>query len=156
MVDRHTANRIVDGVFYSGESGRALRATAMAMLAELPGYDWAGIYRLDGKTLVLDEFVGAPTDHTEIQVGVGVCGTAVAENRNQVIGDVRTVDNYLSCSAATRSELVVLVRDGAERVIGQIDIDGHHVDAFDRSDEIMLERIARILASRWDETDSLD
>lgn len=128
--------------------GVALRKHAMALLSELPFYDWSGVYRLEGEALLLDEYVGAATDHTRIPVGVGVCGTAVAEDRNQVISDVRELSNYLSCSAFTRSEIVVLIRRGGQ-VLGQIDIDGHQVGAFDASDEAMLEEVASLLAQRW-------
>ena len=120
----------------------------MERLSELPGYNWSGIYRLEGDELILDEYVGAATDHTRIKVGVGVCGTAVAEDRNQVIEDVRELENYLACSLQTRSEIVVLIRKG-DIVLGQIDVDGHEVGAFDKSDEIFLERIAHLLAERW-------
>lgn len=120
----------------------------MQSLSGLPGYNWSGVYRLEGDTLVLDEYVGAATDHTRIAVGVGVCGTAVAEDRNQVVEDVRELSNYLACSISTRSEIVVLIRKGDE-VLGQIDIDGHEVGAFDMSDEAFLERVAEVLAERW-------
>jgi GAF domain-containing protein len=129
-------------------SGPALRARAMQLLSELPHFDWSGVYRLEGDTLVLDEFVGAATDHTRIPVGRGVCGTAVAENKNQVVQDVRELENYLACSTQTRSEIVVLIRHG-DAILGQIDIDGHRVGAFDHSDEQLLEQVAAILASRW-------
>lgn len=148
MISEQTADEIVIKLRQERSNGPALRRQAMEMLSELPGYNWSGIYRLDGDELVLDEFVGAPTDHTRISVGVGVCGTAVAENRNQVVDDVRELSNYLSCSVSTRSEIVVLVRRG-EEVLGQIDVDGHEVGAFDASDEAFLERIASILADRW-------
>lgn len=121
----------------------------MEQLAELPGYNWSGVYRLEGDTLVLDEYVGAPTDHTRIPIGVGVCGTAVAEDRNVVVEDVSKLENYLSCSISTKSEIVVLIRDASGTVLGQIDIDGHQVGAFDESDEMFLERIAEVLALRW-------
>ena len=121
----------------------------MEMLDELPQYNWSGIYRLEGDMLVLDEYVGAATDHTHIPVGRGVCGTAVTEDRNQVIEDVRELDNYLSCSTQTRSEIVVLIRDNEGKVLGQIDIDGHQVGAFDRTDEAFLEEMAQVLAERW-------
>jgi L-methionine (R)-S-oxide reductase len=121
----------------------------MEMLEDLPGYNWCGVYRLEGETLVLDEYVGAATEHMRIQVGVGVCGAAVAENQNQVIDDVREISNYLSCSVHTRSEIVVLIRLG-DKVLGQIDIDGHEVGNFDRSDEFFLERLAGVLARRWE------
>jgi GAF domain-containing protein len=121
----------------------------MALLSELPSYDWSGIYRLEGDTLILDEFVGASTDHVRIPVGVGVCGTAVAEGKNQIIADVRSLDNYLSCSLETRSELVVLIHAEDGTILGQIDIDGHHPAAFDHSDENLLMQVAAILAQHW-------
>ncbi|MCW5940887.1 MAG: GAF domain-containing protein [Fimbriimonadaceae bacterium] len=130
--------------------GTSLRRAAMETLARLPGYDWCGVYRLEGDALVLDEYVGAKTDHVRIPVGVGVCGTAVAENANQVIADVRKLTNYLACSTQTRSEIVVLVRRGSE-VLGQIDVDGHEVGAFGHRDEIMLEELASLLAERWED-----
>ena len=120
----------------------------MKLLSELPTYDWSGIYRLEGDTLVLDEYVGAATDHTRIPVGVGVCGLAVSEDKNQIIGDVRELTNYLACSTQTRSEIVVLIkRDGV--TLGQIDIDGHTLTAFDTTDEQLLEQVGTILAERW-------
>ncbi len=82
-------------------------------------------------------------------MGRGVCGTAVAENANQVIADVTTLDNYLACSLTTKSEIVVLIRDSAGQILGQIDIDGHVVGAFDETDEAFLERVAEVLAARW-------
>ena len=119
------------------------------MLNDLPRYEWSGVYRLEGDELHLDEYVGDATDHTVIPVGRGVCGTAVAERRSQVIEDVKALDNYLSCSIRTRSEIVVLIERG-EEILGQIDIDGHEVGAFDASDEVFLRRIAAILAERWE------
>lgn len=148
MIAPEVARALIDGVRASGLRGTPLRRFAMERLSELPGYNWSGIYRLEGNTLVLDEYVGAETDHTHIPVGRGVCGTAVAEDRNQVIDDVRELDNYLACSTQTRSEIVVLIRDG-EKVLGQIDIDGHTVGAFDASDEALLEELAAVLAEFW-------
>lgn len=151
MIEYDKAKRLLEALEDSTDRGRVLRRRAMVLLDSLPGYDWSGIYRLEGRTLVLDEYVGAPTDHNEIPIGLGVCGTAIAENRNQIVGDVRKLDNYLACSLETRSELVVLIKDQAYQTIGQIDIDGHFTDAFDKSDEAMLEKMARILANRWDD-----
>lgn len=132
-----------------GLKGRELREFAMEALDKLPGYDWSGVYRLEGDELVLDAYVGEETEHDRIPVGRGICGTAVAEGTNQVIADVREVENYLSCSLATRSEIVVLIRRG-EEVLGQIDVDGHDVGSFDGVDEKFLEGMAEVLAGAWD------
>jgi L-methionine (R)-S-oxide reductase len=119
---------------------------AMRMLAEtFPHYRWVGIYRLAGDMLVLGPYVGAPTDHVRIPVGRGVCGTAVAEGKNQIVPDVRQRANYLACSVETRSEIVVLIRSG-NRILGQIDADGHEPGAFDATDEALLTAIAERLS----------
>jgi len=149
MVSPDVADTIVSEIERSPLTGRDLRQFAMARLDLLPAYHWSGIYRLDGDQLHLDAYVGAATDHTTIPVGRGVCGTAVAENANQIVADVRELTNYLACSLQTRSEIVVLIRDAEGAILGQIDIDGHEVRAFDASDEALLERIARLLAQRW-------
>jgi GAF domain-containing protein len=148
MISKSQSEKILNALSASELIGAELRKHAMELLDELPAYNWSGIYRLEGDTLVLDEYVGAATDHTRIPVGRGVCGTAVAENTNQVIEDVRELSNYLSCSTQTRSEIVVLIRQG-ETVVGQIDIDGHTVGAFDKTDERLLEGIGDILSANW-------
>ena len=145
-----TGEQILRSLKSSTNFGPELREQAMELLAKLHGYDWCGVYRLEPDGLHLDEYVGAQTDHTLIPIGRGVCGTAVSENRNQVIDDVRELENYLSCSAQTRSEIVVLIREKGGRVLGQIDIDGHEVAAFDEADETFLEEVAAILAERWE------
>jgi len=149
MVEISIASKILNELNSSSLSGIELRKFAMEQLDQLQDYNWSGIYRLEGETLVLDAYVGAATDHTHIPVGRGVCGTAVAEDKNQVITDVRELTNYLACSTQTRSEIVVLIRKG-DNILGQIDIDGHRVGAFDSSDEQLLEDIAAILADRWE------
>lgn len=115
--------------------------------ANRPAYHWVGVYRLEGDNLILGPYVGPETDHRVIPVGRGVCGTAVAENRNQIVGDVRALSNYLACNLETRSEIVVLIRDPeTTEILGQIDVDGTELNGFDSEDEIFLEEVGVILA----------
>lgn len=151
MITGEQAGEILQQLNLSARRGRPLRQEAMELLDNLPEYQWSGIYRLDGDELILDAYVGAETEHTHIPVGRGVCGTAVATNQNQLVKDVRELDNYLSCSVLTRSEIVVLIREPEGKVLGQIDIDGHVVDAFDATDEALLEQMGQILAARWND-----
>ena len=119
---------------------------AMHLIHEhLPKYQWVGVYLLRGEVLELGPYVGPPTEHTRIPVGRGVCGTAVAQGRNQVIEDVRQVENYLACSPTVRSEIVVLIRH-ADRIVGQIDADCDEVGAFGPEDEACLTEVAALLA----------
>ena len=119
----------------------ALRGVVEALADAHPAWGWVGIYLLAGDTLVLGPSVGPPTDHTRIPVGTGVCGTAVAEDRNVVVDDVRRLDNYLACSLRTRSEIVVLIRDRGA-VVGQFDVDSDDLAAFGPADEALLGRLA--------------
>lgn len=120
---------------------------AMQLIAKrFTHYKWVGVYWLEGDTLVLGPYVGEPTEHTRIAVGQGVCGTAVAQGRNQIVRDVRQVANYLACSLKTRSEIVVLIRR-AGRVLGQIDADADEPGAFDTTDEALLTAVAERLAA---------
>lgn len=143
-----TPSLILSKLRESDRRGAELRLDAMNWLNLLDGYDWSGIYVLRGDTLFVDMYVGEPTDHREIPVGRGVCGTAVAENANQVVPDVRELGNYLACSLKTRSEIVVLIRDG-ETILGQIDIDSHTPNRFAPEDEQFLSELATLLAERW-------
>ena len=117
-----------------------------------PLWDWGGIYLLVDGTLVVGPFAGSdePPEHSRVEVGEGVCGTAVAEDKNQLVEDVRELDNYLACSLFTRSELVVLIREG-RRIVGQFDIDSDEraaFTAFTEEDEALLEGLAHLVAPR--------
>lgn len=110
-------------------------------------FDWVGIYLLkpEENLLWLHNYVGEPTEHARIEVGQGVCGTAVAEGENQRVDDVTALDNYLACSPDVKSELVVLIRAGSE-VLGQIDIDSDQAAAFSEEDEQEVQAVADKLA----------
>src|SRR5262249_10544524 len=125
-----------------------LRYAVQILKEERPHYNWVGIYLLDRDTLVLHNYIGKPTEHTHIPVGKGVCGAAVAEGANQIVSDVTKIDNYLACSVETRAEIVVLIRKGT-RIFGQIDIDSDLENAFNQEDEILLSRVADLLATRF-------
>jgi GAF domain-containing protein len=119
-----------------------LGKTLVTSLKEnLPKADWVGIYWLRGPQLHLGPYVGPETEHTVIPVGRGVCGTAIAEERDQIVEDVTKVENYLACSASTRSEIVVLIRSMGH-VVGQIDIDSNEPSAFGAVEHCILRAVA--------------
>lgn len=129
-------------VALSGGDRHALATALVTGVARaVPAASWVGIYWLEGPELVLGPYLGPPTDHTRIPVGVGVCGTAVAEDKDQVVDDVRQRPNYLACSAKVKSEIVVLIRS-AGKVIGQLDLDSEKVAAFGTDDHLMLKAAA--------------
>jgi GAF domain-containing protein len=147
-----TADEIVSQVEQLAESSvprdEVLQSAVQILKREREHYNWVGIYLVEGDTLVLHNYIGKPTEHTHIPVGKGVCGVAVSEGANQIIGDVTKLDNYLACSVETRSEIVVLIRHGVN-ILGQIDIDSDLENAFTQQDESLLARVADLLARRF-------
>jgi GAF domain-containing protein len=128
----------------TGASRDALLREAVRLVAGASSrFDWVGVYLLEGDVLVLHNHVGKPTEHSRIPVGVGVCGTAVAEDKNIIVTDVRATDNYLACSAETRAEMVVLLRRRSTgTAVGQLDLDSDRVGAFTENDRAELELVA--------------
>ena len=103
------------------------------------------LYMLHDKDLVLESFSGRETEHTRIALGHGVCGAAVASGRDQNIGDVRAIENYIACNTFTRSELVVLIRRG-KTILGEIDVDSDVPDPFSSEEEAAVKAVADGLA----------
>ncbi len=109
-------------------------------------YDWVGIYWVGGSDLVLGPWSGPQaTEHTRIPIGTGVCGAAAASGQTEIVPDVNADPRYLACFASTKSEIVVPIFDGGD-VIGEIDIDGSDLDAFDETDARFLEEVAALVA----------
>jgi L-methionine (R)-S-oxide reductase len=128
-------------------SDAIMREAVKTIKAADDRYTWVGVYLLnpDENVLWLHNYVGKGTEHARITVGEGVCGTAVAEKKNQNVPDVSQIENYLACSKHTRSELVVLIRAGDE-IFGQIDLDSNEERAFRDQDEEAVQLVADKLA----------
>jgi L-methionine (R)-S-oxide reductase len=124
-------------------SDAILRESVKQIKASDVDYNFVGVYLFnpDEQILWLHNYMGDGTEHARIDVGQGICGTAVAEMQNQNVGDVSKVENYLACSPKTKSELVVLIRAGDE-VFGQLDIDARSKDAFGKGDQEAVELVA--------------
>ncbi|HYU02071.1 MAG TPA: GAF domain-containing protein [Gemmatimonadales bacterium] len=113
--------------------------------AEGAPYTSVYAYMLHGTELVLEAYAGRATPHTRIPVGQGVCGTAVTTGQDQNVPDVGAVGNYLACNLDTKSELVVLIRRGAN-ILGQIDIDSDVPAAFTDVHHRAVKEVADALA----------
>jgi L-methionine (R)-S-oxide reductase len=103
-------------------------------------YNWVGFYFRNGnkEELKLGPYVGAPTDHTIIPFGKGICGQVALSNQNFVVPDVAAQDNYIACSINVKAEIVIPIFVNGEN-IGQIDIDSNTPDPFTEADERFLE-----------------
>jgi len=103
-------------------------------------YNWVGFYFKNGDKdeLKLGPYVGAPTEHTIIPFGKGICGQVAVSNKNFVVPDVSAQDNYIACSITVKAEIVIPIFVEGKN-IGQIDIDSNTADPFTEADERFLE-----------------
>ncbi|QDO92782.1 GAF domain-containing protein [Formosa sediminum] len=116
---------------------------------EVSYYNWVGFYFKNGdkNELKLGPYVGAPTDHTIIPFGKGICGQVAVSNKNFVVPDVSAQDNYIACSITVKAEIVIPIFVNGENV-GQIDIDSNTPDPFTEDDERFLEFVCEHVAKQ--------
>ena len=124
----------------------SIMANVAAAVHEAMGFWWTGFYVERDGVLRLGPFQG-PVACTRIPRGRGVCGTALEQNQTLVVPDVELFPGHIACSSASRSEIVVPLRDAEGRARGVLDIDSRELDAFDAVDQENLEAIAAIVSS---------
>ena len=119
-------------------------ANVSALIREYVGdINWAGFYLMEGGKLVLGPFQGKVAC-TEIEVGSGVCGTAVAQRKTQLVKNVHEFSGHIACDSASNSEIVVpIFKDG--EVFGVLDIDSPSLARFSEEDREGFEALVRVL-----------
>ncbi len=118
-----------------------LSNAAALLWQSLEHINWAGFYKMEEGRLVLYPFQGKPAC-IEIEVGRGVCGTAVAEDQTQLVYDVHAFPGHIACDSASNSEIVVPIHVNGE-IWGVLDIDSPNVGRFSEEDKIGLEAFAK-------------
>ena len=121
-----------------------LYANISALLYEsLEKVNWAGFYLLRDGELQLGPFQGKVAC-MRIQVGKGVCGTAVKEERIVRVEDVHAFPGHIACNSASASEIVLPISLGG-RIIGVLDIDSPVKERFSQEDEEGLKKVVEVL-----------
>ncbi len=119
-------------------------ANISAALWQTFHFFWVGFYRVVDEELVLGPFQG-PIACTRIRRGRGVCGSAWKEGKTLVVPDVDQFPGHIACNSASRSEIVVPVRNQAREITAVLDIDSDRLDSFDKTDVLYLERVVSFL-----------
>lgn len=117
---------------------------------EMPDLNWSGFYLLKQQQLVLGPFQGKPAC-VRIDIGKGVCGTAVATGEIQVVPDVHEFPGHIACDSASNSEIVFPLRVRKE-IIGVLDIDSPLLSRFDQADADGLLLLMNVLEARLEQT----
>lgn len=149
MADYKVLNQQLAALIHGIPHKIANLSNAAALLYHTLGdLNWAGFYLLEHGVLVLGPFQGKPAC-VEIPVGRGVCGTAVAEDRTQLVYDVHQFPGHIACDCASNSEIVVPIHaDG--QIVGVLDIDSPCIGRFTEEDRAGLEEFVRILEMEMD------
>ncbi len=140
-------SQVVAAIRTAPDPVAAMTEAVTLLERDMASYTWVWIYRLFGNELVLGPYVGKPSPHTRIPLGVGICGSAAVDKATIIVDDVNRDPRYLACSLDTRSEIVVPILRGDE-VIGEIDVDSDQPAAFGPADRELLEAVAQALAER--------
>ena len=131
---------LTEGVPY--EVANLANASA-AIWEAMADINWAGFYKMVDGALVLYPFQGKSAC-IRIPVGKGVCGTAVAEDKLQLVEDVHQFPGHIACDSASNSEIVIPIhKDG--NVWGVLDIDSPYFSRFTEADARGLQRVVEVL-----------
>ncbi len=124
----------------------ALSNTSALLNLYLENVNWTGFYLCKNDALVLGPFQGKPAV-ARIQIGDGVCGTAVKERAQQRVDDVHSCCNHIACDLNSASEIVtpIFIKD---EIFGVIDIDSPLPARFDETDEEGMRLLAETIAEQ--------
>ena len=122
----------------------SILANTSAALKEAFDFFWVGFYMVNDDELHLGPFQGSVACY-RIRKGRGVCGTAWAEEKTQVVADVDLFPGHIACSSLSRSEIVVPLQSEERGIVGVLDIDSAETGTFDEVDREYLEMLCRII-----------
>lgn len=121
-------------------------ARLVALLRTGTGRRWVGLYRVTATDVINLAWSGpAPPAHPVFPRSQGLTGAAIAARAAVRSDDVARDPRYLTNQATTGSELIVPVMLEGE-VVGTLDIEEAHANAFRPSDERLFEAIAVVLS----------
>ncbi|WP_213606393.1 GAF domain-containing protein [Staphylococcus capitis] len=127
-----------------------LSNTSALINDHLDQVNWVGFYLIEDNELILGPFQGHPAC-VHIEIGKGVCGTAVSEDATQRVSDVHQFPGHIACDANSKSEIVIPIHVN-DKIIGVLDIDAPIKDRFTWDDQEGLEQVVQILEEQLNQS----
>jgi GAF domain-containing protein len=123
----------------------AQMATINAVLYhKMSHFFWVGFYFVQNKLLVVGPYQG-PLACQILPYPDGVCWAAVNRNEAIAVDDVHKFPGHIACDSRSASEIVLPLRNGANKIIAVLDIDSDKINQFDDDDIIGLSSILSLL-----------
>jgi L-methionine (R)-S-oxide reductase len=142
----------VSRVLESDGDRREKAASVAKVVRRARDYRWVGIYEVMGEEIAVIGWSGpGEPAYPRFPITQGLSGTVVFSGAAVVVGDVTTDPRYLTAFGSTRSEIIVPVIEPATRkVVGTIDVESEHKNAFTDTDRAALERCAAAIADLFE------
>jgi len=120
-------------------------ATIIAVLHhKMETYYWTGFYFLDKGELLVSSYQG-PLACLRLKKDTGVCWAGINRKETVIVPDVEAFEGHIACSSASKSEIVVPVRNSNNEVIGVLDVDSTELNSFSEIDAKYLEKIVELI-----------
>ncbi|MEN9730621.1 MAG: hypothetical protein RLZ91_1739 [Bacteroidota bacterium] len=138
----------VQGLVASENDLTANLANIAAAIKEVFGFFWVGFYLVKNDQLVLGPFQG-PVACTRIPFHKGVCGHAYTTAETIIVPNVEEFPGHIACASASKSEIVLPVKNQAGRVTMVLDVDSDLLNDFSEVDQRGLEKILGLINEAW-------
>jgi GAF domain-containing protein len=124
----------------------SVKATINAVLHhKMPGFFWTGFYLLNKNgDLLVGPYQGTLACIL-LEKNKGVCWAGINRKETVIVDDVETFEGHIACSSLSKSEIVVPLFDGNEKVVGVLDVDSRELANFDETDKKFLEEIVHLI-----------
>ncbi len=120
-------------------------ATINAILYhKMNNFFWTGFYLLEDGKLRVGPYQG-PLACLQLKKDTGVCWHAINKNKTVVVPNVKEFQGHIACDTRSKSEIVVLLKNKKNEIIGVLDIDSEILENFDNVDAFYLEQITNLV-----------
>ena len=137
----------IGGFALAGGCTRKRMKQLVEMIRAARGYRWVAVYKI-----IKDEFVimaetgSEPPAYARFPITQGLCSAALDSGKPIIVGDVHKDPRYLPTFHTTRSEIVVPMRNEHRHILGMLDVESDHLNAFGEEDRQFLERAGGLIA----------
>ena len=138
----------IQGLLAGENDQTANLANIVAAIKEVFGFFWVGFYVVKDGQLVLGPFQG-PVACTRIPFHKGVCGHAYTIAETVIVPDVDAFPGHIACASASKSEIVLPVKNQAGKVTMVLDVDSDTLNDFSVVDQQGLEKILGLINEAW-------
>lgn len=138
----------IEGLVSGEKDLTANLANIAAAIKEVFGFFWVGFYLVKDNQLVLGPFQG-PVACTRIPFTKGVCGHAYTTAESIIVPDVEVFPGHIACASASKSEIVLPVKNHAGEVTMVLDVDSDLLNDFSEVDQQGLEKILGLINEAW-------